>query len=176
MTAEEAAAAPKQELTPYDTGDKLEPRIWPVNHGKTVVENFGKVDFDNEESVTALTVHAARNEDRNGGGDARYTLHIVNHGVDLAVESDEKDAVVLAPSRALREAVLEIVNSLNTEIEKQEAEVFWSVHQAIVVVPGEKHVRKQQAIIVNESRSGSVNIMSAKVGPWSAGVKDTGIS
>lgn len=174
MTAEEAAAAPR-ELTPYDTGDKLEPHIWPVNDSKTVVENFGKVDFENEEGATALTVHAVRNEDRNGGGDARYTLHIVNHGVDLAVESDEKDAVILAPSRALREAVLEIVNNLDTEIEKQEAEVFWSVHQAIVIVPGEKHVRKQQAIIVNETRKRRIDTMSAKVGPWSAGVKDTRI-
>lgn len=162
-------------LTPYDTGDKLQPHLWSVNRWETVVENFGKVDFETEEGTTALTVHAARNEDRNKGGDASYTLHIVNHGVDLAVESDEKDAVILAPSRALREAVLEVVNSLGTEIEKQEAEVFWSVHQAMVIVPGEEGVRKQQAIIVNETRERRIDIMSATVGPWSAGVKETRI-
>jgi hypothetical protein len=40
-------------LTPYDTGDRLEPQPWgrDVDHG-----HYGKVDFDNEESATVATV------------------------------------------------------------------------------------------------------------------------
>lgn len=40
-------------LTPYDTGDRLEPKPW----GKGVEhEHYGKVDFENEESATVATV------------------------------------------------------------------------------------------------------------------------
>jgi hypothetical protein len=42
------------DLTPYDTGARLEPKPW----GKGVEpEHYGKVDFENDESATVATVH-----------------------------------------------------------------------------------------------------------------------
>jgi hypothetical protein len=42
------------DLTPYDTGDRLEPQPW----GKGVEhEHYGKVDFEDDESKTVATVH-----------------------------------------------------------------------------------------------------------------------
>lgn len=45
------------DLTPYDTGARLQPRAWvpALNPG-----NYGKVDFENEESATVLTLHVER--------------------------------------------------------------------------------------------------------------------
>lgn len=53
------------ELTPYDTGERLEPRIWPtsepgVNYSRT---RYGKVDFDGEDGFTAATLWIERKED-----------------------------------------------------------------------------------------------------------------
>lgn len=42
------------ELTPYDTGDRLEPHRWRERPDQP--EDYGKVDFDNEESATVATV------------------------------------------------------------------------------------------------------------------------
>lgn len=159
-------------LTPYDTGDRLEPHPWTAagDQAKSNPENYGKVDFDTDEGTTALTVHASRNEDgKDGGG---YTLHIGNVGVDLAVECDETVPVILVPSAALREKVQKIISDLRTPIEQEEAEVYWANgHEALILVPGEKHVRKQQLIIVSEGGG----VISAKAGSWGHGVRDTRI-
>lgn len=42
-------------LTPYDTGDRLEPHRW--RERPTQPEHYGKVDFDDDESSTVATVH-----------------------------------------------------------------------------------------------------------------------
>jgi hypothetical protein len=43
------------DLTPYDTGARLEPAVWTTDGG---VRNaaYGKVDFDNDEGATIVTV------------------------------------------------------------------------------------------------------------------------
>ncbi|MDN5803013.1 MAG: hypothetical protein L0H26_00240 [Microlunatus sp.] len=69
-------------LTPYDTGDRLEPRPWvqgglnaaqlvrlSVGSPAPTFEDFGRVDFDDDENRTVLTVYV----DRNAHG---YVLHI----------------------------------------------------------------------------------------------------
>lgn len=62
--------------TPYDTGERLEPKSWlPYGTevtGITPAENFGKVDFDDDEGATVAVAYMARDED---GG---YTLHVVS--------------------------------------------------------------------------------------------------
>jgi hypothetical protein len=157
-------------LTPYDTGGRLEPHSWTSrNQPKTSFEDYGKVDFDTEDGTTALTVHAERNGDgKDGGG---YTLHIGNVGVDLAVKGDETVPLIQSPSAVLGEKVQRTISDLRTPIEQETAEVYWNGHEALILVPGEKHVRKQQIILVSEGGG----VISAKVGPWGNGVRDTRI-
>ncbi|MEH1587993.1 hypothetical protein [Cutibacterium avidum] len=52
------------DLTPYDTGVACEPHSWipagtPVND-ITPAENFGKVDFDDDEGATVCVVRVIR--------------------------------------------------------------------------------------------------------------------
>ncbi len=42
-------------LTPYDTGDRLEPQLWPLGEDP---DSYGRVDFDNDESATVLQAKA----------------------------------------------------------------------------------------------------------------------
>jgi hypothetical protein len=68
-------------LTPYDTGARLEPKPW-VKDGYTgdeyirpvTPDDYGKVDFDNEEGATKLTVWAEPGED------GLVVLHVCAHG------------------------------------------------------------------------------------------------
>lgn len=55
-----------RELTPYDTGTRLEPRAW----APTAPAEYGRVDFDNEEPATVVTAWI----DRDGTGG--YRLHL----------------------------------------------------------------------------------------------------
>jgi hypothetical protein len=160
-------------LTPYDTGDRLEPQPWQVQPRNLPdaeeAARYGKVDFDNEESATFLTAYVERNEDRKG-----YTLHANFDGegaltVNLSVEGEE--ALLLQPSAALQEKVQRTIAELRTSYEQEVAEVYWQHGQAVIVVPGEKHVRKQQIILVSEDSF----TMSAKAGTWTNGVRDTRI-
>lgn len=65
-------------LTPYDTGDRLEPRPWVQGQVATPgglprraeVEDYGRVDFDNDEGATVLTLYVERTS--TGG----YVLHL----------------------------------------------------------------------------------------------------
>lgn len=65
-------------LTPYDTGKRLEPHVWvPRDPGLPPAQDpddYGRVDFDNEEGGTELTVHVDREDD------GTLTLHI--HSAD----------------------------------------------------------------------------------------------
>jgi hypothetical protein len=165
-------------LTPYDKGDRLEPRPWhvqPRNLEKDPEEaaRYGKVDFDNEESATFLTAYVERNEDRKG-----YTLHANFDGegaltVNLSVEGEE--ALLLQPSAALQAKVRQTIAELDTETERIESEVYWQQGQALILVGGETGYRKQQAIIVYEPGSSGCATMSAIVKSWAAGVRDTRI-
>lgn len=52
------------DLTPYDTGARLEPAVWVLPHVKRPTEDdldrYGKVDLNNDEDSTVATVHAER--------------------------------------------------------------------------------------------------------------------
>lgn len=61
-------------LTPFDTGDRLEPHSWPVGGDP---DCFGRVDFDDDASATVLTAYAERR------ADGSHALH-----VDLLVGDD----------------------------------------------------------------------------------------
>lgn len=68
------------ELNPYDTGERCEAKPW-IPHGTDVseatpAENFGKVDFNNDQDDTECTIHVERTED------GRHVVVIDNHGDD----------------------------------------------------------------------------------------------
>ncbi|MFC4048333.1 hypothetical protein ACFOY4_01445 [Actinomadura syzygii] len=68
------AAEPRPALSPYDTGVRCEPKSW-LPYGtavteRTPVENFGKVDFEDEEGNTVCVAYVER------GRDGRYTVHV----------------------------------------------------------------------------------------------------
>lgn len=67
-----------KKLTPYDTGARAEPKLWPL----TEDDNYGRVDFDNDESATLASVHLEPNP---SGG---YTLKVTSfiEPEDLTVE------------------------------------------------------------------------------------------
>lgn len=54
------------ELTSYDTGARLEPHAW----APSVPDEYGRVDFDNDDSATVVTVWIDRDD---AGG---YRLHL----------------------------------------------------------------------------------------------------
>lgn len=66
------------ELNPYDTGERLEPNVWNVvlPTGGLPHEDYGKVDFDNDEGATEFTLYVRT------VGDG-YEIVLVGHpGVD----------------------------------------------------------------------------------------------
>lgn len=159
-------------LTPYDTGVRLEPKPWHVQPlllpATEEADRYGRVDFDTDEGSTALTVYVEHDK----LSDSR-TLHIgnVSDVVELRIAGDDSAPRIEAPSKALQGRVESILEGLRTPIEREEAEVLWSGNQAMILVAGEKHVRKQQLILVSEDGF----VMSAKVGNWGTGVRDTRI-
>lgn len=94
-----ALAAPPQTptarpLTPYDTGERAEPSTWiPSNrHDHTRnphADDYGKVDFDDSESVTIATVWATPHP----GG---WTLHIRETGLPITLDAHTDQLDVLA--------------------------------------------------------------------------------
>lgn len=61
-------------LTPYDTGSRLEARSW-IPYGTNVsevtpAENFGKVDFDDDEGGTVAVIYMERS------ADGKFVVHI----------------------------------------------------------------------------------------------------
>lgn len=69
-------------LSPYDTGARLEPQVWPVNGDP---DRYGRVDFDDDESATQFTAFGERRSD------GTYALHVeLNAGAaNTAVFVDE---------------------------------------------------------------------------------------
>ena len=69
--------------TPYDTGDRAQPypKVAPGNaasldpavnpYADDLRENYGRVDFRNDEGETVASIHLSRRDD---GG---YTVHII---------------------------------------------------------------------------------------------------
>jgi hypothetical protein len=55
-----------RELTPYDTGERLEPSAWVSPDRRRPAEDerdrYGKVDFDNDESATIVVIHVERKD------------------------------------------------------------------------------------------------------------------
>lgn len=169
-------------LTPYDTGARLEPQPWHVqprnlpNPGEA--DRYGKVDFDDDEGATALTVHVQRNETSGTNEDKSYTLHADVHSEtapSLKLSADGQEILLLQPSVALQERVRQTIDDLPTETERIESEVYWQQGQALILVGGESGYRKQQAIIVYEPGSSGCGTMSAIVKTWAEGVRDTRI-
>jgi hypothetical protein len=77
------------------------------------------------------------------------------------------------PSAALQAKVQSVIEGLSTETERIETTVYWQDGQALVLVPGETGYREQQAIFVYEPDYPYGDTMSAIVGEWSTGVRDT---
>ena len=67
-------------LTPYDTGDRLEPQLWPLGEDP---DSYGRVDFDNDESATILTAYVER--EREGDG---YAMHVAGMSEPLNLVVD----------------------------------------------------------------------------------------
>lgn len=68
--------------TPFDTGETLEPKVWPPRYsepGGSAEDraDFGKVDFDNEEGATEFIVQIVKNDPLPSSGE-RYTVRITN--------------------------------------------------------------------------------------------------
>lgn len=74
--------APTQ--TPYDTGERFQPEVWPTSPDKP--DSYGRVDFENDESATELTVHA-------GYSGGRTVLEVETHGDDVVVYVDGRRMV-----------------------------------------------------------------------------------
>ena len=72
------------EQTPYDTGARYEPQLW----SPTSDDDYGRVDFDNDESATVLTVYAEPDQDGTQlvidptGTDAPVTVVHQGHAAD----------------------------------------------------------------------------------------------
>ena len=88
-------------LTPYDTGERCEPKLWQPNRESVIADMqdegdadaIGNVDFDDDCGDTVCTVHVSRHP----GG--RYTIHVmpmVDEG-DLAVEIHYGDGFIVQP-------------------------------------------------------------------------------
>lgn len=92
---------PQQALSPYDTGERNEPKVW-LPYGTDVTEatpaeNFGKVDFDDDCGETDCTVYVERNDD------GTKTVHVLSHGDDGELNvrlhgMDDSVVAVLAPT------------------------------------------------------------------------------
>lgn len=159
-------------LTPYDTGVRLEPKPWHVQRlnlpDEEEADRFGRVDFDNDEGAVGLTVYVEYDK-----LSEESTLHIENVADPdkLQVTSDGDGPLIVAPTRELQDRVEETIADLDTSVERESAEVYWNRHQALIIVPGEQHVRKQQVIHVSDN----ADTMSALVQDWAGGVHGTGI-
>lgn len=76
-----------ERLTPYDTGERLEPHVWVKGEmarsgglpRRVIRDDYGRVDFENEEGSTVLTVLVERVADG-------YVLRVDNLSEPLAVE------------------------------------------------------------------------------------------
>lgn len=68
----------KDELTPYDTGARCEPKLWQPDHSSVITamrsdetDDIGNVDFEDDAGETVVTIHVSRNDD------GTYTVHVI---------------------------------------------------------------------------------------------------
>lgn len=156
-------------LTPYDTGKRAEPKVWEDRHIEDD-DDYGKVDFNTDEDYTIATLHIEQ------GDDGSFTLSgNANEVLKLDIDFNTvEQPTFIQPSDALRAKVQATIADLYSPYEREEAEVYWQEGQALILVPGEKHVRKQQIIMVHEPGSFS-DVNSAIVKDWETGVQRTRI-
>jgi hypothetical protein len=168
VAAQKAALADR---TPYDTGKRSEPKVWTKSHIEDD-DDYGKVDFENDEGGTLATLYIEKDEDGTYAlrGDANEPLK-----VEIETDEDPLDPVLIQPSEALKTKVRDTIEELYSPYEREEATVYWQEGQALILVPGEKHVRKQQIIMVHEPGYPYADIDSAIVKGWESGVQRTRI-
>lgn len=62
-------------LTPYDTGERCEPKLWQPDEAAVLEalndDDIGNVDFDDDAGRTVVTVHVSR------GADGSHTVHVI---------------------------------------------------------------------------------------------------
>jgi hypothetical protein len=77
-------------LTPYDTGERLEPAVWVLPDRRRPEEHdpdrYGRVDFNNDENATDVTVWVSR-------VDGVLTVHIDGHSQIDVVQVNAMDNV-----------------------------------------------------------------------------------
>jgi hypothetical protein len=61
------------ELTPYDTGERLEPAVWRPRPEDP--DSYGRVDFENDEGATEFTVWFEKQQ-------GEYVMHVQCNFVD----------------------------------------------------------------------------------------------
>lgn len=77
-------------LTPYDTGERLEPRPWSTDGDP---ERYGRVDFDDDEGATVLSVHVERLP---SGACALHVIRVSD--VDLVVHVRGEHSLTIRPA------------------------------------------------------------------------------
>ncbi|WP_125098681.1 hypothetical protein [Leucobacter chromiireducens] len=74
-------------LTPYDTGERLEPQPWSLDHA----DRYGLVDLDDDESSTVFTLVGKKRDD----GSPSHLLSVETYSEDSVVEIDGNRVLVL---------------------------------------------------------------------------------
>ena len=105
------------ELTPYDTGDRCEAKPW-IPYGTEIsevfpAENFGKVDFDDEEDHTVCTVYVQRDED------GRHSVRVESMLEDDALRVVVDQSVCIDASRTPLQELLQIIESYRHALRAQ---------------------------------------------------------
>ena len=80
-------------LTPYDNGTRLEPHVWVRGDvatpgglpRRTEEDDYGRVDLDDDEGRTVLTLYVERTAEG-------YTLHVENLTDSLRIEVDHDES------------------------------------------------------------------------------------
>lgn len=157
---------PPAPLSPYDTGQRAEPKVWEEHHRESEGD-FGKVDFNDDLDYTVATLYIERDE--SGYALKGYTNEPLK--MDIEDQSGQPGMLIIQPSAALQENVKDTIALLRTSYERDTAEVYWQDRRAMILVPGEKHVRKQLLIMVTDVGEGEDS--SAYVKGWADGVRET---
>lgn len=110
---------PAYETTQYEAGWRLKPRPWPVGPR----ESYGKVDFDDSEGKSVLTLYIQR------GPEEGYVLHVEHLAAPLRVDGT---LLRLSPAPHLdrRAAGFRRISAARTAAAKAEAELDAAVSVA----------------------------------------------
>lgn len=74
-------------LTPYDTGERLEPRPWSTDGDP---DRYGRVDFDDDEAATVLSVRVGKL------ASGAYALSVTRvRDIRLVVDVDREPALLV---------------------------------------------------------------------------------